>query len=120
MSAFIQTPRFGSWAALLFVGLTTLAWSPMTLAGNAQRGLEISAVCQSCHGIDGNLSLQDDYPKLGGQHFDYLVHALKAYRSGDRNHAIMSGFAQGLSDQDIEDLAAWYSRQEGLVDLRID
>lgn len=88
--------------------------------GNPQRGLEISAVCQSCHGIDGNLSLQDDYPKLGGQHYDYLVHALKAYRSGDRDNAIMAGFAAGLSDQDIEDLAAWYSRQSGLADLKID
>lgn len=88
--------------------------------GNPQRGLEISTVCQSCHGVDGNLSLQDDYPKLGGQHYDYLVHALKAYRSGDRDNAIMAGFAVGLSDQDIEDLAAWYSRQTGLVDLKID
>lgn len=88
--------------------------------GNPQRGLEISTVCQSCHGIDGNLSLQDDYPKLGGQHYDYLVQALKAYRSGDRDNAIMAGFAAGLSDQDIEDLAAWYSRQTGLVDLKID
>ena len=88
--------------------------------GNPQRGLEISAVCQSCHGIDGNLSLQDDYPKLGGQHYDYLVHALKAYRSGDRDNAIMAGFAAALSDQDIEDLAAWYSRQSGLIELKID
>ena len=70
--------------------------------------------------MDGNLSLQDDYPKLGGQHADYLVTALKAYRSGDREHAIMSGFAAGLSDQDIEDLAAWYGSQTGLVDLSID
>lgn len=104
--------------AVLSISLlaTANAWS----IGNPQRGLEISAVCQSCHGIDGNLSLLDDYPKLGGQHYDYLVHALKAYRSGDRNHAIMSGFAAGLSDQDIEDLAAWYSRQTGLIDLSID
>jgi len=98
------------------IGVAPLAQA----SGNPQRGLEISAVCQSCHGIDGNLSLQDDYPKLGGQHADYLVHALKAYRSGDRNHAIMSGFARDLTDQDIADLAAWYSRQSGLVDLKVD
>jgi len=101
---------------LLIAGL-----SPMAMAsGNPQRGLEISLVCQSCHGVDGNLSLQDDYPKLGGQHYDYLVHALKAYRSGDRDNAIMAGFAAGLSDQDIKDLSAWYSRQSGLIDLKID
>lgn len=103
------------------IGFTLVSGTMSAFAtGNPQRGLEISTVCQSCHGIDGNLSLQDDYPKLGGQHYDYLVHALKAYRSGDRNHAIMSGFAVGLSDQDIEDLAAWYARQTGLVDLSID
>ena len=101
---------------LLAIGMVPLAQA----SGNPQRGLEISTVCQSCHGIDGNLSLQDDYPKLGGQHADYLVQALKAYRSGDRNHAIMSGFARDLSDQDIADLAAWYSRQSGLVDLKVD
>ena len=89
-------------------------------AGSPQRGLEKSTVCQSCHGVDGNLSLQDDYPKLGGQHQDYLVQALKAYRSGDRENAIMAGFAAGLSDQDIEDLAAWYASQDGLVDLSVD
>lgn len=100
----------------LMIGIIPLAQA----SGNPQRGLEISAVCQSCHGIDGNLSLQDDYPKLGGQHADYLVQALKAYRSGDRNHAIMSGFARDLTDQDIADLAAWYSRQSGLVDLKVD
>ncbi len=102
--------------AVLMIGLASLAQA----SGNPQRGLEISTVCQSCHGIDGNLSLQDDYPKLGGQHADYLVQALKAYRSGDRNHAIMSGFARDLSDQDIADLSAWYSAQSGLVDLKVD
>ncbi len=105
----------------ILVGLLTgLITTSAYGVGNAQRGLEISTVCQSCHGVDGNLSLQDDYPKLGGQHRDYLVQALKAYRSGSRDHAIMSGFAAGLSDQDIEDLAAWYGSQEGLVDLRIE
>lgn len=103
------------------VALVIIASAPLAYAsGNPQRGLEISAVCQSCHGIDGNLSLQDDYPKLGGQHADYLVQALKAYRSGDRKNAIMSGFARDLSDQDIADLAAWYARQSGLIDLKLD
>lgn len=82
-------------------------------AGNPARGLEISQVCQSCHGQDGNLALEEDYPIIAGQHFDYLIHALRAYRSGDRDHVLMSSFARDLSDQDIRDLAAWYSRQSG-------
>lgn len=89
-------------------------------SGDLQRGLEKSQVCQSCHGRTGNESLMESYPKLAGQHEDYLVHALKAYRSGDRNNAVMAGFAGQLSDQDIADLAAWYSAQEGLSDLSID
>ena len=89
-------------------------------AGDYRRGLEKSQVCQSCHGRTGNESLQPSYPKLAGQHQDYLVHALKGYRDGGRDNAVMAGIAGNLTDQDIADLAAWYSRQEGLSDLSID
>lgn len=99
--------------------IAALAFALPAHAGNPERGLEISGVCQSCHGQDGNLALDDTYPKLGGQHYDYLVQALKHYRSGKRAHAIMSAFASSLSDQDIRDLAAWYASQEGLVDLHV-
>lgn len=88
--------------------------------GDYRRGLEKSQVCQSCHGKTGNESLQPEYPKLAGQHEDYIVHALKSYRDGTRDNAVMAGFAGNLSDRDIADLAAWYSRQEGLRDLKID
>lgn len=95
--------------------------SPVHAAdGDYRRGLEKSQVCQSCHGRTGNESLQPGYPRLAGQHEDYLVHALKSYRNGSRQNAIMAGFAGNLSDQDIADLAAWYARQEGLEDLTID
>jgi cytochrome c553 len=103
--------RRGIWI-LLSAGLLAVLSAPVS-AGNPARGLEISAVCQACHGQDGNLMLEEDYPIIAGQHFNYLVHALRAYRDGGRNHAIMSGFARDLSDQDIRDLAAWYSRQQG-------
>ncbi len=96
-----------------------LAASFNAFAGNPARGQQLATeVCAACHGIDGNLVLVPDYPKLGGQHADYLVFALKAYRSGDRDNAIMAPFARDLSDQDIRDLAAWYSRQESyLIDM---
>ena len=103
---------------LLIAGLG-LSASP-SHAGNSQRGLEISATCASCHGRNGDESLQPDYPILAGQHEDYLVYALKSYRDGRRQNAIMNGFAQTLTDQDIEDLAAWYSSQEGLFDIEVD
>lgn len=89
-------------------------------AGDYDRGLEKSQVCQSCHGRTGNESLQPSYPKLAGQYEDYLVQALKSYRDGSRDNAIMAGFAAGLSDQDIADIATWYSRQEGLQNLDVE
>lgn len=105
---------------ILIAALAMLLACQSALAGNPNRGEELAAaVCASCHGMDGNLVLADEYPKLGGQHFDYLVFALKAYRSGDRDNDLMSPFARDLTDRDIRDLAAWYSRQQGLVDLRI-
>ncbi len=103
--------------ALLVVAVFIAGVANTSQAGNPQRGLEISEVCQACHGRYGDMAIDDETPILAGQHQDYLVHALKAYRDGSRQNAIMQGFAQGLSDRDIRDLAAWYSRQEGLVDL---
>lgn len=96
----------------LVSALAVLGLSAPGQAGDPQRGLEKSRVCHACHGRDGNQPLEDDYPRIGGQHFDYLVHALEAYRGNDREHAVMAGFASTLSDQDIRDLAAWYSRQD--------
>ena len=99
--------------------LAMLLCASTAYAGNPQRGLEISVVCQSCHGKAGNEALQPDYPILAGQHEDYLVYALESYRDGRRVNALMNGFAMNLSDQDIEDLAAWYSSQEGLYDIEV-
>ena len=72
-----------------------------------------SQVCAACHGSDGN-SQVTMYPKLAGQYKDYLINSLNAYKSGSRKNAIMSGFATGLSDQDIEDLSEYFSKQDGL------
>lgn len=109
-------------ASLILAALVIASTTGPALAagGDFRRGLEKSQVCQSCHGRTGNESLQPSYPKLAGQHEDYLVHALESYRNGSRQNAVMAGFAGNLSDQDIADLAAWYSRQEGLQDLKVD
>ena len=71
-------------------------------------------VCQACHGVDGN-SAAPDFPKLGGQYPDYLAKALRDYKSGQRKNPIMAGFAQPLSAQDIENLAAYYASQPAVV-----
>jgi len=86
--------------------------SSPAFAGDAMAGKEKSAACVACHGEDGN-SPNAAYPRLAGQYASYLEHALQAYRSGARENAIMKGFAEPLSDEDIEDLAAFFASQEG-------
>lgn len=81
--------------------------------GNAAAGAEKAKTCASCHGATGNETLDGTYPKLAGQHPEYLAKALADYRSGERRNAIMAGFAQALSDEDINDLAAHYGSQAG-------
>ncbi len=84
--------------------------------GDVAAGKEKSVVCASCHGVSGE-SVAPDYPVLAGQHQDYLEQALKAYRSGERNNAIMAAFVATLTDEDISDLAAYYAAQKGLFTL---
>jgi len=86
--------------------------------GNASDGQQKAATCEACHGKNGS-SLDPNYPNLAGQHESYLIKALSDYRAGRRTNAIMSSFASQLSNQDIQDLAAWYSSQIGLKDLSI-
>jgi len=80
--------------------------------GDVARGQEKSATCVACHGIDGNSS-DPQYPKLAGQHERYIARHLELYRSGERQNAIMLGFAAGLSAQDMRDLGAFYATQAG-------
>jgi cytochrome c553 len=83
------------------------------------KGAATGQSCADCHGAEGNAPIDASYPKLGGQYVDYLGHALQAYRSGDRDHALMSSQARGLTDQQIADLAAYFGSREGeLVDLQ--
>lgn len=91
---------------------------PLLAKGDPAKGQEKAATCEACHGKTG-ISIDPNYPNLAGQHYSYLVKALSDYRSGDRSNAIMASFAANLSNQDIEDLAAWYASQEGLEDLSV-
>ena len=102
---------------LLGVLLTAL---PLGAAakGNPVAGKAKSTPCQACHGVDGK-SIAPEYPNLGGQHASYMEKALRDYRDGRRTNMIMAPMAANLTDEDIEDLAAWYASQEGLKDLSI-
>jgi len=86
---------------------------PACASGNAEAGKAKSATCAGCHGPDGN-STSPMFPKLAGQHPDYLEQALKAYKSGARKNAIMNGQAASLSEQDMADLAEFFGQQKGL------
>lgn len=89
----------------------TLSLSGVTHAqGNIEDGKAKSVTCVACHGADGN-SPADIYPKIAGQHADYLVKQLKEFKTGTRDNAIMLGMSATLSDQDMEDLAAYYESQ---------
>ena len=81
--------------------------------GDAAAGAGKIAVCTACHGANGQ-SPASIYPNLAGQWAAYLESSLKAYRAGERSggmSALMTPQAAGLSDQDIADLAAYYSQQ---------
>jgi cytochrome c553 len=89
-----------------------LASAP-ALAGDAEAGKKKSKPCAACHGPDGN-SVSPEFPKIAGQHYDYLVKALQRYKSGERKNPIMAPMAANLTRRDIQDLAAYYSQQQGL------
>ena len=84
-------------------------------AGDAEAGKKKSEPCAACHGPEGNTPTGPDFPRLGGQHYDYLMRALQGYQSGARKNAIMNPLAANLTQRDIEDLAAYFSSQKGLV-----
>jgi cytochrome c553 len=76
--------------------------------GNIAAGKQKATVCAACHGADGN-GTAPNYPALAGQYQDYIEQALHEYKDGERSNAIMQGMAGPLSDQDIENLAAYFS-----------
>ncbi len=71
--------------------------------------------CAACHGKDGNTPIDPSYPRLSGQHEDYLVHAMRAYKVDERKNPIMGAQAKMLSRDDILNLAAFYARQPGML-----
>jgi cytochrome c553 len=111
---------------LVFAAVCTLSgsMSQALAAGDLAAGKAASATCAGCHGPDGN-SPNPEWPKLAGQGATYLVNQLHSFKGGDRTNATMAPMAMGLSDQDMQNLATYFSSQsmsqgaaqESLVDL---
>ena len=99
--------------AMMMLGAASAVPAADLKAGEAK----VKAVCQACHGADGN-SQNADYPKLGGQYPDYLAKALRDYKSGARKNPIMGAFAGTLSTADIENVAAYYAAQPAVLVTR--
>lgn len=82
-----------------------------SMAADVEAGKSKSSTCTACHGPAG-ISNNDVWPNLAGQKKGYLVKSLKAFREGKRKDPMMSPMAKPLSDEDIENLAAYYSSLE--------
>lgn len=103
--------RLVPWIMLLTLLFTTEARAADLATGKAK-----ARMCAACHGIDG-LSKAADAPNLAGNGELYLAGQLKAFRSGERKHPQMSVIAASLSDDDIAQVAAWYSAIKVSVEL---
>ncbi len=93
-------------------GLLLAVTSTVQAAGDPVLGKSKNSMCAGCHGIEGYRNAYPQVyhvPKLGGQHAEYLVKALQAYKTGARSNTTMQGIASSLSDQDMADLAAYYT-----------
>lgn len=84
------------------------------MAKDYEAGKQKAATCVACHGEEGNKPMMPDVPRLAGQNYDYLVHALEAYKAGKRQNPLMSPMAQPLTSDEIHNLAYYFSRQKGL------
>lgn len=86
-----------------------------TAAGDPANGEVLANTCMGCHGIPGYRNAYPSYrvPKLGGQNADYIVIALQAYRAGTRPHPTMQAQGASLTDQDMQDLAAFFASEGG-------
>ena len=94
--------------------LLTLSAAPAVaenlVGGDADAGKAKSTTCAACHGADGN-SANPQWPSLAGQHSKYISQQLAWFKAGKRNNVLMNAQAMGLSDQDMDDLAAHYESQ---------
>ena len=96
-------------------GIALAVAAPAYAAGDAAKGRVKAITCMGCHGIPGYHNAYPNYPvpRVGGQHPEYIVIALKAYKSGQRGHKTMQAQAASLSEQDMRDIAAYFASAGG-------
>ena len=108
--------------ALIFSLALALCASPIGTARAAASDdagkKKADEACAACHGAEGNKPITPETPRLGGQQYGYLVQALNDYRKGARDNPVMSAMAKPLTDKEIRELAAYFSRQQGLTTKR--
>jgi cytochrome c553 len=97
-------------AAALVVAVTVGWTTPSLAAGSKEAGQAKAATCSACHGMDGT-SVGPEWPNLAGQHETYILRQLAAFHGGQRQNPLMSPMAAILTDQDMADLAAYFSAQ---------
>jgi|TARA_B110000196_G_C20931663_1_gene560234 cytochrome c553 len=96
----------------LLVGtLVILGIGEARAEGNAERGQPLTALCMACHGPDGN-SITATFPNIAGQNAQYLLKQMQEFKSNARSAPLMTGMLTAFNDQQLEDIAAYYSKQK--------
>ena len=100
-----------NWLTVIITLIASYSVLPVQAAGDPVAGKEKAAQCASCHGADGN-SVNPEWPKLAGQHADYLVKQLQYFEAGERENVTMKPMASVLDAQGREDVSAFYAMQK--------
>jgi cytochrome c553 len=118
----VRIPVLVSLSFLALGASVAQAQNPPAFNGDAKRGHELSYTCNGCHGIPNYKNVYPTYsvPKLHGQRPEYLVAALKAYKSGERSHGTMHSQASTMSEQDMADVAAFLAGPTPLTQSKND
>lgn len=95
---------------LVTVSAAVLSWQAVN-AADAAAGKDKSAVCQGCHGVDGN-SYSGEWPNLAAQHETYISKQLRNFQTGERKNDIMTAMVTNLSQEDIADIARYFNQQQ--------
>lgn len=103
-----------NWLAVTITLLVSCGWQAAHAAGDPVAGKEKSSQCAACHGVDGN-SINPEWPKLAGQHADYLVKQLSYFEAGERENVTMKPMASVLDAQGREDVSAYYASQKAEI-----